>query len=124
PHGDVHGISPAGAGHGTVARSAESAGGEVAQPAGADECQLRTRPQFAGDHRCAAGELERTHSMRKILLIVAGTILLALPASAGDKNEVTIDNFSFLPQTLTVPAGTTVTWINRDDVPHTVVTAD
>ena len=62
--------------------------------------------------------------MRKILLIVAGTILLALPASAGDKNEVTIDNFSFLPQTLTVPAGTTVTWINRDDVPHTIVTAD
>jgi plastocyanin len=35
--------------------------------------------------------------------------------------EVKIDNFSFMPQDTTVAAGTTVTWINRDDVPHTVV---
>ncbi len=40
------------------------------------------------------------------------------------KPAVTIDNFSFSPQTLTVPAGTTVTWTNRDDVPHTVVSED
>jgi amicyanin len=38
--------------------------------------------------------------------------------------EVKIDNFSFGPATLTVAAGTTVTWINRDDIPHTVVSAD
>ena len=36
-------------------------------------------------------------------------------------NEVNIDNFSFTPQTLTVPAGATVKWTNKDDVPHTVV---
>ena len=35
-----------------------------------------------------------------------------------------IDNFSFTPQTLTVPAGTKVTWINKDDVPHTVRSND
>jgi plastocyanin len=35
--------------------------------------------------------------------------------------EVKIDNFSFGPETLSVPVGTTVTWINRDDIPHTVV---
>ena len=35
--------------------------------------------------------------------------------------EVKIDNFSFGPGALTVPAGTTVTWTNRDDIPHTVV---
>jgi plastocyanin len=62
--------------------------------------------------------------MKNILLILTGVILLALPATASDNNEVTIDNFSFLPQTLTVPVGTTVTWINRDDVPHTVVSVD
>ncbi len=39
-------------------------------------------------------------------------------AAAG--NQVTIDNFSFAPQTLTVPAGTTVTWTNQDDTAHTV----
>ena len=34
-------------------------------------------------------------------------------------NEVVIENFSFVPATLTVKAGTKVTWVNRDDVPHT-----
>ena len=38
--------------------------------------------------------------------------------------EVKIDNFSFGPVTLTVPVGTTVTWVNRDDIPHTVVSTD
>jgi plastocyanin len=35
-------------------------------------------------------------------------------------NQVIIENFSFAPATLTVKVGTKVTWINRDDVPHTV----
>ncbi len=39
-------------------------------------------------------------------------------------NTITIDNFSFNAQTLTVPAGTQVTWINRDDVPHKIVSTD
>lgn len=38
--------------------------------------------------------------------------------------EVKIDNFSFGPEALTVPVGTTVTWTNRDDIPHTVVSTD
>jgi len=38
--------------------------------------------------------------------------------------EVKIDNFSFGPVTLTVPVGTTVTWTNRDDIPHTIVSTD
>jgi plastocyanin len=38
--------------------------------------------------------------------------------------EVRIDNFSFGPAALTVPSGTTVTWTNRDDIPHTVVSED
>jgi len=42
------------------------------------------------------------------------------PASA----EVKVDNFSFGPTTLTVAVGTTVTWTNRDDIPHTVVSTD
>jgi plastocyanin len=39
---------------------------------------------------------------------------------AATANQVVIENFSFAPATLTVKAGTKVTWINRDDVPHTV----
>lgn len=38
--------------------------------------------------------------------------------------QVSIDNYTFGPDTLTVPAGTTVTWTNRDDIPHTVVSTD
>jgi plastocyanin len=45
----------------------------------------------------------------------------AAPASSA---EVKIDNFSFGPATLTVAVGTTVTWTNRDDIPHTVVSDD
>jgi len=37
---------------------------------------------------------------------------------------VKIDNFSFSPATITVPAGTTIRWTNRDDIPHTVVSED
>ena len=44
--------------------------------------------------------------------------------SSDAKYQVKIDNFSFGPATLTVPVGATVTWINQDDVPHTVVSSD
>ncbi|MDQ6633241.1 MAG: cupredoxin family copper-binding protein [Gemmatimonadota bacterium] len=36
-------------------------------------------------------------------------------------NEIGIDNFQFTPPSLTVKAGTRVTWINSDDVPHLIV---
>ena len=40
-------------------------------------------------------------------------------AHQGVSAEVRIDNFTFDPPELTISAGTKVTWINRDDVPHT-----
>jgi plastocyanin len=43
-------------------------------------------------------------------------------AVAGD--QVSIDNFAFAPATLTVKAGSTVTWTNRDEEPHTVAATD
>jgi plastocyanin len=39
-------------------------------------------------------------------------------------NAVSIDNFAFVPATLTVPAGSTVTWTNHDEEPHTVAASD
>jgi len=38
--------------------------------------------------------------------------------------QVSIDNFSFSPATITVKAGTQVTWTNHDDLPHTVTSED
>ena len=46
-----------------------------------------------------------------------------LPTSSTP-NEVTVENFSFQPGALTVKAGTTVTWVNHDDIPHTVYEND
>ena len=54
------------------------------------------------------------------ILLVAG--LLPLPALAAG-GAVTIDNFTFTPSTITVPAGSQVVWTNRDDMPHTVTDA-
>jgi 3',5'-cyclic-AMP phosphodiesterase len=47
-----------------------------------------------------------------------------LDEGTGGKAEITVDNFRFDPQARTVPAGTTVTWTNRDDVPHTIRSTD
>ena len=44
-------------------------------------------------------------------------------AARAEDAEVTIDNFTFAPQSLTVKAGTTVTWRNEDDIPHTVASS-
>lgn len=52
----------------------------------------------------------------------AGVVASALPTRAT--MEVGIDNFAFGPTDLTVAVGTTVTWTNRDDIPHTVVSTE
>jgi plastocyanin len=76
--------------------------------------------------------------MRKSVYIAClfATVMVAtllLPAGSPDSSaktpqpataEVKIDNFSFGPATLTVAVGTTVTWINRDDIPHTAVSTE
>jgi len=46
----------------------------------------------------------------------------ALASTSGPR--VVIGNFTFTPSALTVPAGTTVTWVNHDDIPHTVTAQD
>lgn len=60
------------------------------------------------------------HDMNHMAMPAAGAAELAA-APATEPNTVTIDDFAFAPQTLTVPAGTTVTWVNHDEEPHTVV---
>jgi plastocyanin len=44
--------------------------------------------------------------------------------AAGAPAQVKIDNFAFTPQELTVKAGTKVTFVNHDDIPHSVVSSD
>jgi plastocyanin len=58
-----------------------------------------------------------------LLLFAASPSVTANDQSAANA-EVKIDNFVFGPQTLTVPVGATVTWTNKDDIPHTTVSTD
>jgi plastocyanin len=54
---------------------------------------------------------------------VVGSVLAAgvlFARADGPASAVSIDNFTFTPQALTVKAGTTVTWTNKDDIPHGV----
>ena len=60
------------------------------------------------------------------LALTAGPAAIRAENSRGNParmSTVKIDNFSFGPATITIPAGSTVTWTNHDDVPH-VVTSD
>ena len=64
-------------------------------------------------------------AMLVVMLAGRQTTQAAVPAApSGASAEVKIDNFSFTPATITVPVGTQVTWTNRDDIPHTIVTED
>ena len=56
-------------------------------------------------------------------IAVVATMLLPVTAARAEDVAVHIDNFSFAPNPLDVKVGTTVTWTNRDDIPHTVVCA-
>src|SRR5215469_9838042 len=58
---------------------------------------------------------------------LAATFTAAIFAAAAtpapgwaEEMEVKIDNFTFAPQQIKVKAGTTVTWVNEDDIPHAI----
>jgi plastocyanin len=59
-----------------------------------------------------------------VLLLAGSPIVTANDQPSAASAGVKIDNFSFGPQTITVPVGATVTWINRDDIPHTSVSTE
>jgi plastocyanin len=87
-------------------------------------------------------EIVRPAGRRWLVLLIGGLVFTAsasLPATAagnprlnptgqlrlvagqsGPTVQATIDNFTFAPKTLTVKAGTTIHWTNKDDSPHTV----
>jgi plastocyanin len=70
--------------------------------------------------------------LQRTLAAVAGTALMALAGGAlaqqqpvaAKSAEIVIANFKFVPQTLTVAPGTSVTWDNRDEEPHNIVNVD
>ena len=59
-----------------------------------------------------------------IMLLALSSRVTANAEPPAPAAAVKIDNFVFGPQTVTVPVGTTVTWTNVDDIPHTAVSTD
>jgi plastocyanin len=57
-------------------------------------------------------------------LVVPFMLAARAQQAAAPSGQITIDNFTFRPQTLTVKAGTTVTWTNKDDIPHGIAGAN
>jgi plastocyanin len=55
---------------------------------------------------------------------LSAVVLPGWADNAAQASAVSIDNFTFGPQTLTVKAGTTVTWTNKDDIPHGIASAN
>jgi plastocyanin len=69
--------------------------------------------------------------MAAALLVAAGLMAgcdtkqrSSADTTSPDAEQVKIDNFTFSPASVTVKVGTTVTWVNHDDVPHTVTAND
>ena len=71
-----------------------------------------------------AGAAAATVVMALLLLFAGSPRVAASEQPSGAQVAVKIDNFVFGPQTITVPVGTTVTWTNSDDIPHTTVSTD
>src|SRR4030088_2464316 len=62
-------------------------------------------------------------SLGRLAIAAAISLLLGGAGAHAEDTNVTIDNFTFAPAELTVKVGTTVTFTNHDDIPHTIGSA-
>jgi amicyanin len=73
--------------------------------------------------RAAAEQLSSGRALIVAMLLgpLFGAMLAFSAIAAQETTEVKIADLAFSPLELTVPVGTTVTWVNKDDLPHSVV---
>lgn len=71
----------------------------------------------------AGSSLVIAMAMAALLVMVHPTLARGEEAK-GSGAEVKVDNFTFGPDTLTVPVNSTVTWVNKDDIPHVIASND
>jgi plastocyanin len=72
-------------------------------------------------HSASPVSFSRAVTVAVLLGPLAGALLAFGAVAATEGDVVSIDNFTFGPQELTIPVGTTVKWVNHDDIPHSVV---
>jgi len=88
--------------------------------------EIKNTPHVKNDSQ----HLPRRAMVRALPIVFATAfvmpgVIAPLPASAAD-NAVTVEisNFVYSPKVITVAPGTTVTWVNHDDIPHTVTATE
>ncbi len=79
------------------------------------------RPRAAEPDRHTRGDVGQ--DVATAVSTSGATVADKASAAPAEPNQVVIDNFAFHPRELTVPPGTRVTWVNRDDVPHTATSS-
>jgi len=57
----------------------------------------------------------------RLQLVAAAMVMVCTASEGAVSNSIEVKDFMFMPTTLTVNAGDKVTWVNKDDEPHTVV---
>ncbi|MDP2709591.1 MAG: cupredoxin family copper-binding protein [Solirubrobacteraceae bacterium] len=79
----------------------------------------------------ARGKLNAASAALGVSLVVAAGVLFVAYGTAGDEtptssraaavatDRVQVEDFKYVPETVTVAAGTTLTWVNEDSAPHT-----
>lgn len=77
----------------------------------------------ASAHAGAHGAAGQTAQIQATQTQTAEALVVPTPIAAA-QTMVSIDNFTFGPAEITIAPGTTVTWVNNDDIPHTVVATD
>ena len=77
---------------------------------------------YRGTRRWSMSRRAAIGAMIAAPFLAACVVGSATRARAADAvpGEIHIDNFAFTPAEITVAPGTTVKWLNRDDIPHTI----
>ena len=134
-HRHVDRLSAASAGRSTLAGTDEGRRRQAAFASRRYRCHLQAWTATPRDHRPAAAALRRdvrimtapaSHlAIAAALAVTVFTVATAVPVASAQvlDKEVHTDQFAFAPQRVTVKTGTTVTWINDDDIPHTVASS-
>ena len=66
----------------------------------------------------------KMYPVRFVLLALTGFLPSELPAAAGPEARIRIEDFKFVPERLSVRPGTKVTWVNKDDEPHSATSSE
>ncbi len=88
---------------------------------------LRLPTSAPGKHPGASARTGRLARAAALVALSLAPCTVATAASVGvapgrapEPVTISIENFTFAPQVLAIPPGTTVTWVNHDDIPHRV----